>query len=545
MAKFSRADQLDLLKNQEFDLFVIGGGITGAGIARDAAMRGLKVAMVEARDFCSGSSSKSSKLLHGGIRYLEQIEFALVFEASQERRLHEESLSPHLAQSVPFLVPVYQWSPHRLFTVSFGVHLYDALALFRNHGTKTMSRDKTLMEEPRLESQGLKGGVVYRDVVMDDARIGLENVHSAVFHGAVAVNYVTVRGFDKDGTGRIRGVWLKDGNTQDFMVRAKCFVNATGPWVDYIRKLDRPDAIPQLRPTKGVHMVLPNEKLGKSHAFVLTAKSDDRVFFSIPWFDRTLIGTTDTDYQPDRDGPLHDLRATTNDIDYLMEGVKRTFPTADVNSSMIQSTFAGLRPLVAEEGATDPSSVSRDHRIWQEPSGLFNIAGGKYTTSRTMAAEMVNHAVKFLKKEFTNFGPVERKCATQSEPLVLPDTAKERKSFERILDDYGSALSPESVTHLQARYGARWQNVADLAMQRPELRERVIGTEPDIMAEIIYSRDEEMAASFEDVLRRRTMLALKAPLLANLDRVAKAAELFGEVAPSEEKVKRIQGLEKA
>ena len=276
MSAFSRAEHLSRLQEKEFDLLVIGGGIIGAGIARDAAMRGLSVALVEARDYCSGTSSKSSKMLHGGIRYLEQFEFSLVFEASRERRLHSDLLSPHLAQPVPFLIPVYPWSPHGMMAVTAGVFLYDTLAMFRNHGTRVLSREKTMREENRLETKGLRGGVVFHDVVMDDARLGLENVRSAAHHGAVTVNYTHVRGFDKDGTGRIRGVWAKDATAPekpDFLVRAKAFANASGPWCDYIRRLANPEAEPQLRPTKGTHLVLPNDRLGKSHAFVLTAKA--------------------------------------------------------------------------------------------------------------------------------------------------------------------------------------------------------------------------------------------------------------------------------
>lgn len=543
MAVFSRTEHLQRLKDETFDLLIIGGGITGAGIARDAAMRGMKVALIEAKDFCSGTSSKSSKLLHGGIRYLEQFQLGLVFEASKERRLHSDLLSPHLAAPAPFMIPVYPWSPHGMMAVSAGVMLYDTLALFRNHGTRVLSREKALNEEGRIEQKGLKGGVVYHDVVMDDARIGLENVRSAAHHGAVVINYAYVRGFDKDGTGRLRGVWVKDATTpnkSDFLVKAKAFVNASGPWCDYIRRLADPDVDPLLRPTKGVHIVLPNHSLGKSHAFVLTAKSDDRVFFSIPWFGRTLVGTTDTDYDPETDGPLDDIRASQNDVDYLMESVKRTFPGSSLGPEDIHSTFAGLRPLVSEGKANDPSAISREHRIWQESSGLFSIAGGKYTTYRTMAFEMVDKVQKFLARE-GGYNP--KPSVTHLEPLVLPSSGKEQRDFSRIMDQYTDVLDADTVKHLQLRYGARWQRVADLAVQDASLRQRVIGSEPDLLAEVVYSRESEMAVSFEDFLRRRTMLALKAPLLKNMDRLKKAAELFGEKDLTAAQVSHWQGLD--
>lgn len=543
MANFSRKEHLDRLTEREFDLLVIGGGITGAGIARDAAMRGLSVALVEARDFCSGTSSKSSKMLHGGIRYLEQFHLGLVFEASQERRLHTDLLAPHLASAVPFLIPVYPWSPHGMMAISAGVFLYDTLALFRNHGTRVLGREKALQEESRIEGKGLKGGVVYHDVVMDDARIGFENVRSAAHHGAVTVNYVYVRGFEKDGTGKIRGVWVKDATNsqkQDFLVKAKTYVNASGPWCDYIRRLASPELKSMLRPTKGTHIVLPNDRLGKKHAFVLTAKTDDRVFFSIPWFDRTLVGTTDTDYDPATDGPLEDIHATQNDVDYLMESVKRTFPGSTVGESDIQSSFAGLRPLVSEGDASNPSAVSREHKIWQEPSGLFSIAGGKYTTYRVMAQQMVDRVVKFLVQEGL-VPDMNRRCVTHLEPIVLPPAVTEVKNFVRLMDEYSSALDPQAVQHLQQRYGARWQRVADLAVQNPELRERVISSEPDILAEVVYSREFEMAVSFEDFLRRRTMLALKAPLATQFERLQKAAKLFGGPAITAAQVAHWQG----
>jgi glycerol-3-phosphate dehydrogenase len=544
MGTFSRTEHLERLKEREFDLLIIGGGITGAGIARDAAMRGLSVALLEARDYCSGTSSKSSKMLHGGIRYLEQLEFALVFEASQERRLHSDLLSPHLASPVPFLIPVYPWSPHGLMAVSAGVFLYDLMALFRNHGTRVLKREKAMQEEGRLETKGLKGGVVYHDVVMDDARLGLENVRSAAHHGAVTVNYTHVRGFDKDGTGRIRGVWVKDAlspEKSDFLVKAKSFVNATGPWCDYIRRLANPEAEPVLRPTKGTHLILPAGRLGVKHGFVLTAKADDRVFFSIPWFDRTLVGTTDTDYDPESDGPLEDIRATQNDVDYLLESVKRTFPGATITEQDVNSTFSGLRPLVSAGKPSDPSALSREHRIWQEESGLFSIAGGKYTTYRCMAFQMVDRVVKYLAKNHRGFDP-NKKCITQFEAIV-PSDAKEVRTFGRLMEEYSSHLDVEVLRHLQARYGARWQRVADLAVHDASLRERIVPGEADILAEAVYSKEHEMAVNFEDFLRRRTMLALKAPLAQNVERLEKAGKVYGESGITADRVRRWQGLD--
>jgi glycerol-3-phosphate dehydrogenase len=354
-----------------------------------------------------------------------------------------------------------------------------------------------------------------------------------------------MRGFDKDGTGRLRGVWVKDAlaaEKPDFLVRARAIVNASGPWCDYIRRLANPEAEPQLRPTKGTHIVVPNDRLGKTHAFVLTAKADDRVFFSIPWFGRTLVGTTDTDYNPTVDGPLEDIHATRNDVDYLLESVRRFFPGSKVGPEDIYSTFAGLRPLVAEGKGNNPSAVSREHRIWQEESGLFSIAGGKYTTYRCMAAEMVDKVIIHLAKTYSGFDPAS-KSVTQLEPIVFDPEGVKAGQFGALLEEYNKKLELETVQHLQKRYGARWQRVADLAVQDPTLRERIVPSEPDILAEAKYSRESEMAITFDDFLRRRTMLALKAPLSQNIERLRKAAAYFGDSEVTKEKVLRCQGLD--
>lgn len=534
---FFREQNFQRLEKEEFDLVVVGGGITGAGIARDAAMRGLKVALLEFQDFCSGTSSKSSKMLHGGIRYLEQLHFALVFEASKERRLHSDLLSPHLAQPVPFMIPVYPWSPHGRAAISFGVFLYDMLALFRNHGSRYLSRSTTLAEEDRIEPKGLKGGVVYHDVVMDDVRIGLENVRSAAHHGAVTVNYAQVVSFEKNAEGKVCAAWVKDTRhpaKAEIQVKGKYFVNASGPWSDKIRKMLDPNASTMLRPTKGTHIILPAGVLSRKHGFVLTAKSDDRVFFSIPWFDRTLVGTTDTDYKPEVDGPLEDIRPTQNDVDYLMESVKRTFPEAKVGAADVQSAFAGLRPLVSEAKASNPSAVSREHKIWRDPSGLFTIAGGKYTTYRTMAQQLVDLVMREMGKDF---GTEFRSETTGGEALVL-----DSKQAVGALKDYASVLGLPTVAHLQLRYGARWQRVADLAVDRSELREKIVPGEEDIFAEALYAKESEMAVELEDFFRRRTMLALKGNLRANLGAVEKVGKVFGKTDFSPQDVARWQGL---
>ncbi len=543
----------------------IGGGITGVGIARDAAMRGLRVSRKEAKDWGGGTSSRSSKLLHGGIRYLEKFQLGLVAEASRERRLHSEYLSPHLAYSAPFVVPVYNWSPHSLPAVWSGVGMYNALSLFRNHGTEYYGRESLSKSVTALQREGLKGGAQYHDVVMDDARIVLENVRSAVSNNAVAANYMTVRGFEKDSNGKIIGVWVRDisplaerlaeknmGAGADILVRAKVVVNATGPWSDYIRRLDNPNSESILRPTKGVHLVLPKEALGVDKGFVLTAKQDNRVFFTIPWFDRVLVGTTDTDYSQEKDGSLHNLRVNADEVDYLLEGVKRAFPNSNVGDSDIHSCFAGVRPLVSEGGAKDASAVSREHRILFEDTGLFTIAGGKYTTYRSMAEEMTNMVVDFLAKHHAEEFR-ERKvnrCQTDLVPLVPMETGSledDGRYAMGVLEEYGAILGESTLAHLQTRYGVKWKEVARIAASQRELAERIIPSEPDILAEATYARKNEMTIAAEDFFRRRTMLALKAPLTKHLDRVEVVTRLlFGrdqDLKPTEGDVLRWQSLD--
>lgn len=557
---FSREQNIYRLREETFDLLVIGGGITGVGVARDAAMRGLSVAMVESKDFASGTSSKSSKLMHGGIRYLEQFAFGLVAEASRERRMHEYLLSPHLTDPVPFMIPVYNWSPHSLPAVWSGVALYNMLALFRNHGTRYLTRDAALKAAPQLNMDGLRGGAQYYDVTMDDARLCLENARSANDYGGVCVNYISVRGFEKNSSGQITGVWVRDnsplsetlantnlGKTSDFIVRAKTVVNATGPWSDYIRRLDDVNSEPVLRPTKGVHIIVDNEALGTDRAFVLTAKQDNRVFFSIPWYGRTIIGTTDTDYDPAVDGSLNDIHATQNEIDYLLEGVKRTFPSSTVTEDSIISSYAGLRPLVRAGGAgKSESDVSREHAIFASESGMFTIVGGKYTTYRAMAEAMVNRVVRYLNKHDTSFSHKRIEgCRTHREPII--PVKGNVYDYQDRSESMAKEMGEELAIHLMSRYGPLWLDVAEMALTYSDTRKKIFEDDPTIFAEALYARENEMAMSLEDFFRRRTTIALTKNLANRLNAVAQAADiLLGkdlEQQPTVNDCLRWQGLE--
>src|SRR5262245_37931783 len=299
----SRERNLQRLQEETFDLLVIGGGINGAGIARDAAMRGLHVALVEKGDFASGTSSKSSKLIHGGVRYLQHGDFRLVRVACRERDLLRRRLAPHLVRPLAFLFPVYRGDPVGFLTLGAGMWLYDLLAIFRNiRAHRMLTAKRVLRLEPNLRSAGLHGAALYYDCLTDDARLTLETVLAAAHEGAVTINYLALKEFIKRD-GRVVGAYLQGGNDDALIqVRARQVVNATGPWVDDVRKLDDPSAPPTLRLTKGVHIVVRRDRIGNDHAVVMHSPRDKRVLFVIPWETHDLIGTTDTEFNGSLDG---------------------------------------------------------------------------------------------------------------------------------------------------------------------------------------------------------------------------------------------------
>ena len=388
-----------LLQKTTFDLLIIGGGINGAGIARDASLRGLKTVLVEKNDFASGTSSKTTKLIHGGIRYLEQFNFKLVFESCRERYLLL-NLVPDLVKPLKFIIPIYKDSPRGMFKINIGTMLYDFLAGLPCTGPvqgkrcikrrQMLSAWEILEKEPTLSSDGLKGGVLYYDAQMDDVKLCLANIISAQKNGAIAFNYLEVVGFIEE-KGKLSKVEVKDSLTGErFIIKAKAAVNAAGPWVDKVCKLDNPGAKEMLRTTKGVHLVYP--KILNEHAVLLSHRGDKRVFFVIPWQGVSLIGTTDTDYA----GSLDNIEVSDEDINYLIGETKKTFPDADIKKEKIISTLAGLRPLIYQRDKLS-WATSREHLVWQSSSGLISVAGGKYTTYRKLSEEVVDFVFKYLK----------------------------------------------------------------------------------------------------------------------------------------------------
>lgn len=371
---------LQNLADQTFDLLVIGGGITGAGIARDAALRGLRVALVDQADFASGTSSRSSKLIHGGFRYLAQAAFGLVAEACRERRLLLD-LAPHLVKPLPLLLLARRGDPYPLWQVRLGMTLYDLLARYQNVARhRTLSASATCQREPAVHAAGLVGAVRFFDAQEDDARFCIENILDAAAHGAVCANYCAVTGFEQQAD-RIIAAQVTDrhGGAGTFAVRAHVFINATGPWVPTLA----PEV--ELSPTKGVHLFLP--RLTVEYGVFWTARRDGRLVFVLPWQDGSLLGSTDTDYV----GDPAEARTEPADVEYLLTALREIMPDAPTT---IITTFAGIRPLLRAPGA--PSARSREHRIVQRGANLLSVAGGKYTTYRAMAAQAVDEAYRLL-----------------------------------------------------------------------------------------------------------------------------------------------------
>ncbi len=384
---------MDRLRSESFDILIIGGGITGCGVALDAVTRGLRVALLEKNDFASGTSGKSTKLIHGGLRYLKQLEFGLVREVGSERAV-VHTLAPHLVVPEKMLLPLYDKRGLGYWLTSIGLKIYDWLAGVRTQDQRRMlTRKQTIRREPLLRNTDVKGGALYAEYRTDDARLTIEIAKTAVRHGAVLVNYLQVTDFVKEQN-TICGVIARDRRSgEEFMIRAKVAVNAAGPWVDELRKSDRSLHGKRLHLSKGVHIVVAREKLPVSQAIYFDVEEDSRMIFAIPRGRVTYVGTTDTSYHGSQD----EVRATTADAEYLISAVNRTFPAVNLSVNDVESSWAGLRPLIHEDGKA-ASDLSRKDEIFVSDSGLISIAGGKLTGYRKMAERVVNLVAK---KHFT------------------------------------------------------------------------------------------------------------------------------------------------
>lgn len=397
-----RGEQLTRLSDQSFDLLIVGGGIVGAGIARDAALRGVRTALVEQHDFAFGTSSRSSRLLHGGIRYLAQGRIGLVREASVEKTILHE-IAPHLAEPMPFIFPAYrQFSDWPFWQLQIGVKIYDLLCSGKNFGpSSSISRDQLKSELPQLLDDGLKGAVRYFDGFTQDARLVLDTLRSAKANDATLLNYVRFERSENRGSEQIALLHDQESGRR-FEARARCIVNATGPWSQQL-----PRSEVKLRLTKGVHLVFPREVLPIKEAVAITEHS--RVLFVIPWGERIIIGTTDTDYT----GSPEEVRTSPEDVQYLLRTVASYFPGAALQDHQIISTWAGLRPLIADN-RRGPSQISRSHQIRQSHPNWWDVAGGKLTTYRLIAEQTVDQICRTWARPF-------ERCQT-AEPPLLPQS---------------------------------------------------------------------------------------------------------------------------
>lgn len=505
----TRAEMWERL-GEEVDLFVIGGGINGAGIARDAAQRGLKVAVVEMGDVASGTSSRSSKLVHGGVRYLEMLEFGLVFESVSERRILLD-LAPHLVNPLGFLFPVYKQSRRSLTAISTGLWLYEGLALFRSPKRPRKLKPAALaLEEPTLNTVDLTGAPLYYDCATDDARLTLENAVAAVQDGATIVTYAKATGFDYDEDGRIVAVHVEDTfSGAKKTVRAKAVVNATGPWTDRVIAMNPEFADKHmLRPTKGVHFVVKREVLPVTHAVVCFHPVDTRVLFALPWGDCTYVGTTDTDYS----GDPAQAAATGEDIDYLIAAAKAYFPNYPITYDDIHCTWAGLRPLMRppETEGVKASSVSREHFLDVATDGLITIAGGKLTTYRRMCEEVVDTVVKVLRLQSKLPDTVLRKGITEESllPGAIGWPADDDASAvaAQVVEASQGLLGEDTALLLANSYGMRALELAERVVAQPELAERLVPHRPEIMAQVDFGVEEELACTVLDIIKQRTQV---------------------------------------
>ncbi len=431
--------------NREFDLVIVGGGINGAGIARDAAMRGMSCALVEGADFASGTSSRSSKLVHGGIRYLENFEFHLVFEALSERRKLFE-IAPHLVHPLRFMIPLYKTGRVSMFKMGLGMWAYDALSLFQAPELhERLSIAESLERMPSLQPEGLLGSYVYSDAYMDDDRLVHETLRSANEAGAICANYVKAIGVEMKSD-KAQMVLCEDQFTKEkFSISAKHVVSSVGPWTDQLGQKFFKDWKPILRPTKGIHLTFRQDRLPLPSAVVMAA--EERIVFGIPRHDMVIIGTTDTDFKKSPD----DTFADPADVKYLLEIIGKYFPGADINESDIVASYAGVRPLVKDESDNE-NKTSREHTIFTDSHGVTYVAGGKYTTYRLMSKQVVEECLKYFEiQDRVKFG----RCHTEQPLNPLVSLESRQKDFLLVNEIISSGfLKRQEAQLLVDRHGA-------------------------------------------------------------------------------------------
>src|SRR5688572_11453511 len=487
MGPAGRSAALARLAGETFDAIIVGGGATGAAVARDAALRGLRVALCEHGDLASQTSSHSSKLIHGGLRYLQYGDLPLVFEGLAERH-RLLATAPHLCRPIEFLFPAYQGARPSLAVLGIGVTMYDALALWR----KPVKSRKALAGEvyelaPLLRSAGLQGGMLYIDCQTDDTRLVLENVLDAESAGAVLATYVHLQRPGSRRRAHLQHLLAEDRESGEiFSVRARAVVNCTGPFSDAFR-----GGTPALRPTMGVHVVFDAQRLPTAgRAIVINSPRDGRLIFTLPAGARTIVGTTDTDWHPPdgsrRPRPQDEIRARGPDVDYLLEAVNHSFPPARVTRAEVVSTFAGLRPLISSDAAST-SATSREHEIWIDRQGILTVAGGKLTTMRSMGEEAVDRLVELLRARGVD-RPLSD-CQTRTRPLPGATHPPDLEGYE---------LAGDVKARLLHAYGSRAGQVAALAAASEGQSRRLSPDLPYLRAELTFAARHDHALEVED-----------------------------------------------
>lgn len=488
---------IDALKTKELDILVVGGGIVGTGAALDAVTRGLSVGMVEARDWASGTSSRSSKLVHGGIRYLEQLDFRLVREALIERGLLLQRIAPHLVRPVRFLYPLTKPVIERLY-VGAGMLLYDIFSYTggRSPGVphhRHLSKRQMLRAAPSLSHDAFVGGITYYDAQVDDARYVANLARTASFYGAHAASRIRVEGFLKVGQ-RVVGVKAHDLETGErFDIRARQVVNATGVWTDETQSMVGERGQFKVRASKGVHLVVPRDRFQSKLGLLL--RTEKSVLFVIPWGRHWLIGTTDTDWNLDKAHPA----ATAADIDYILEKVNEVL-AIPLTRDDVEGVFAGLRPLLAGE-SDQTSKLSREHVVAHTVPGLVVVAGGKWTTYRIMAKDAIDEAVAALDGKIAE--------STTEDIALLGAEGYQAAWNKRAKIARAFGVHKVRIEHLLNRYGVMTDELLDLIRERPELQEPLPGADDYIGAEVVYAATHEGALHLEDVLARRTRISIE------------------------------------
>ncbi len=492
-----RQAALDAAPREELDVVVIGGGVVGAGVALDAVTRGLSVALFEGRDWAAGTSSRSSKLIHGGLRYLEMLDFGLVREALRERGLLSQRLAPHLVRPVPFLYPLKHRGWERLYAGS-GVALYDAMGM--SSGTsrglprhRHLTRGRALRECPSLRKDALVGAIQYYDAQVDDARHTMSVVRTAAAYGALVANRARVIGFLREGE-RVTGVRVRDFESDtEIEVRARQVVNATGVWTDMTQAMAGERGQFHVRASKGIHLVVPRDRIQSSTGLIL--RTETSVLFVIPWGRHWIIGTTDTDWDLGQAHPA----ASSCDIDYLLEHVNAVLVTP-LTREDVEGVYAGLRPLLSGESEST-SKLSREHTVGHPVPGLVVVAGGKYTTYRVMAKDAVDAVSHGLDGKVPE-------CCTDLVPLVGADGyAALWNARHRLATRHG--LHVARLEHLLQRYGSLVHEVLALVDDDASLGEPLEGADDYLRAEVVYAATAEGARHLDDVLARRTRISIE------------------------------------